>query len=80
MTLYRETPCEHGKVRLHELTGMHRLVARDEGRPTVCPGGSREEVVVDYAAALEQLVIGTDGEYGNRDWAKVIVDAALYPT
>ena len=39
MTLYRETPCEHGHMSMHPAEDTH------------CPGGSREEVTVDYEAA-----------------------------
>ena len=46
MTLYRETPCEHG-------------IFDDDPDQLVqehfqdCPGGSRKEVTIDYAAAFQ---------------------------
>ena len=39
MTLYRETPCEHGLM-YHHGTRDENLIWLDED----CPGGSREEV------------------------------------
>lgn len=44
-TLYRETPCEHGYAVEHAQDG-HTPIAY------VCPGGSREEVTIDYEAAV----------------------------
>lgn len=38
MTLYRETPCEHGAI------GTHDLWTQDTGRGKGCSGGSYEEV------------------------------------
>lgn len=72
MTLYRETSCEHGELEAHQthLPSMH------EG--PVCPGGSREEVTIDYEAAVIALVQG-QGHMAARQ-AKGVVDAALRVT
>ena len=68
MTLYRETTCDHGYMVKHPL---HNVFA------VGCPGGSREEVTIDYEAALrmarEELELNIyEGE------ARAIVDAALH--
>ena len=74
MTLYRETPCEHGYSVAHCLCD-HRTVEC----PGWCPGGSREEVTVDYEAAAQELMqirpaIPVDVTFP----VKRIVDAALH--
>ena len=73
MTLYRETTCPtHG--------GQHDPI---EG---ICPGGSREEVTIDYEAAgrkfhdivygpADTLVAITDPSVQN---GRAILDAALH--
>ena len=43
MTLYRETPCKHGRV--------GDCDAQTHGAGRYCPGGPREEVTIDYEAA-----------------------------
>lgn len=57
MTLYRETPCEHDYMESHytcdhigypEYNQMHHTNCQ-------CPGGSREEVTIDYGAAAGLL-------------------------
>ena len=50
MTLYWETPCEHGYTRRHLNTGNYG--DRFDKR---CPGGPREEVTIDYEAAAGLL-------------------------
>ena len=51
--LYRETLCEHDWMRPHALTDGQGLAERNiVGR---CPGGSREEVVIDYKAATDAV-------------------------
>lgn len=44
-SLYRETPCEHNLIESHKQSsdGMW------------CPGGSREEVTIDYEAATAEV-------------------------
>ncbi len=49
MKLYRETPCEHGKMQAHGVRG----VIHGEGIPE-CYGGSRKKVVIGYEAAGQQ--------------------------
>jgi len=84
MKLYRETTCEHG------LTGQHETWQSDDGEVLFnidsyrgemdfdfvgeCPGGSREEVVIDYEAAskrryedVKQLA-EQNGLVGLIDW------------
>ena len=46
MTLYRETPCEHGESISH-----WRFPDPTDFDGEWCLGGSREEVVIDYEAA-----------------------------
>ena len=64
MTLYRETPCDHGWIKPH---------------PN-CPGGSREEVTIDYEAGRgtafrlrHKFMAGMFDEVSQS-----IIDAALH--
>ncbi len=45
VTLWRETPCEHGYMESHYIYEHTRFLTRM--RPVFCPGGSREEVTID---------------------------------
>ena len=71
MTLYREEPCKHGQV--------GDCDAQTHGAGRYCPGGSREEVTIDYKAAKatafrlrHRFMAGQFAEVTNS-----IVDAAL---
>ncbi len=66
--LYRETPCEHGELIPHP-TLIHDV---DD-----CPGGSREEVTIDYEAAEAIMLNLRPWDAGAEDWAHEIVDAAF---
>ena len=76
MTLYRETRCEHDYIDPHMVTRTQR-----------CPGGSREEVVIDYEAAAQRVaklrqIEHTPNHYEtdqnwDQNWSRDIVDAAL---
>ncbi len=84
MTLYRETPCEHGVVTQHP---------EADWRSDVCPGGSRIKETVDYEAAAMEYLLST-GRYENpvevwenvpltvrvaaEEYSARIVDAALH--
>ena len=73
MTLYRETPCEHNAMEPHVWFTTKTRLARN------CPGGSREEVTIDYEAAAQELMqirpaIPLDVTFP----VKRIVDAALH--
>ena len=76
MTLYRETPCEHGRIddcdAITTPTGLGRY----------CPGGSREEVTIDYEAAEERFIaaralIPALSMSDTRALAESIIEAAL---
>ena len=71
MTLYRETPCEHEYVDEHGPFKGVDLIG--------CPGGSREEVTIDYEAAAEigEQWLGQIGEDRTLK-ARAMVDAALH--
>ncbi len=85
-TLYRETQCEHGLI-----GDCRGYVIDDEGLPmdpsewlaslgNSCPGGSREEMTIDYEAAHAELDIWAYEAEGIRDSVTAtrnIVDAAL---
>ena len=77
MTLYRETPCEHGRVQ------SHGAVPKWAGGTGIseCPGGSREEVTIDYEAAARLGVVWasfTEKEKVRRiAYVKPFVDTAL---
>ncbi len=87
MTLYRETPCEHKGAydsNAHLIDGMTRHPLGDPIRFNLggaktfadwCPGGSREEVTIDYEAAKRESRKPTSGNYYAD--ARAIVDAAL---
>lgn len=62
--LYRETPCEHDLIESHKQAsdGMW------------CPGGSREEVTIDYEAAAATIRLSN---LDSRQMARAAVDAAL---
>lgn len=49
MSLYRETPCEHGNP--PGICADGGVFIGEYGREPKCPGGSREEVTLDYEAA-----------------------------
>ncbi len=78
--LYRETPCEHDLMESHTA-----ITGQGIGeRPIIslhCPGGTREEVVIDYEAAArvwlgDELFDGLqeiDGE-----WDKALVHAVKH--
>ena len=78
MTLYRETPCKkHGHMRAHHS-------GEDSGKEYVahetmiyCPGGSREEVVIDYQAALREAREGLGLNIYEGE-VRGIIDAALH--
>ncbi len=73
MTLYRETPCEHGYVHSHKDwygPGNTEYVAR-------CPGGSREEVTINHEAAARVFEIAGYRNKGIRILLDSAVDAAL---
>lgn len=53
MTLYRETPCEHGRVERHAGIWPDNL---DKFPTGICPGGSREEVTIDYEMATRRAI------------------------
>ena len=76
-TLYRETPCEHGDI--WNPHGIASGVILDK----TCPGGSREEVVIDYVEAFstwwrhdhiqndqERLVIAIDAALKNAGFTR----------
>ncbi len=71
--LYRETLCKHGWPDAHSMHGI----------PVGCPGGSREEVVIDYEAALDVWLNTSVREIEQVDGRvalglmKAAVDAAL---
>ncbi len=89
MTLYRETPCEHGLLDAHDWYTSKPLEHGDVPWPWFdgdCPGGSRTEVVIDYEAALLPFLKEHrryhniyDGDHPNYplDLIRVAVDAAL---
>ena len=58
MSMYRETPCEHGLFDTHDWYTSKPLEHGDvpwswfDGD---CPGGSREEVTIDYEAFHKAL-------------------------
>ena len=56
MTLYRETPCEHGYMEEHytcdHIGYPEYNQIRHADELCHCPGGSRTEVTIDYDAAL----------------------------
>ena len=68
-TLYRETPCEV----CGEPVGEHDGPVTDSCEGS---GGSREEVTIDYEAAL-RLLESDAGENLPSGWAVAVVDAAL---
>ncbi len=88
MSLYRETPCEQcGTMYPPGETedGLHVFWNEDDGGPLACkgPGGSREEVTIDYEAAHAELDIWAYEAEGIRDSdtaIRTIVDAALKVT
>ena len=76
MTLYRETPCEHGYSVAHCLCDYRTVEC-----PGWCPGGSREEVTIDYEAAARLGVVWaslTEKEQVTRiAYVKPFIDTAL---
>ena len=83
MTLYRETPCEHGNHpgwphchKGHPRCGMDGTFC-----DTWCPGGPREEVTIDYEAAARLGVVWasfTEKEKARRiAYVKPFIDTAL---
>ena len=68
MTLYRETPCEHGQIDEHYYPAYHDETMK-------CPGGFREEVTIDYEAATQALAIT---HVTAAQLARFVVDAALH--
>ena len=54
-TLYRETLCEHEKLDAHD-----RISVNPWRLAEWCPGGSREEVTIDYEAAARLGVVWVD--------------------
>ena len=82
MTLYRETPCEHGLMDKHDWYVSRPLQHGDSALAGyfdgLCPGGSREEVTINYEAAIAKhnelypVPLSARGEA----WVHEIVDAA----
>ena len=79
--LYRETECRHGYVGGHPITEWNELRQRDDLLD--CNGGSREEVIIDYAEAFstwwrhdhilndqERLVIAIDAAFKSAGFTK----------
>ena len=89
MTMYREIPCEHGRMQAHGVRG----VIHGEGIPE-CFGGSREEVTIDQlvfmvanACASHDMQSGpfdmlaeldTNMSDAYKRFARKHVDAALH--
>ena len=77
MTLYREIPCKHGLTDTHFIDNHKSF---NWAHPE-CPGGSHEEIIVDYEAAVYGFWDGeASGPPPNGDdlkRAKQAVDAAL---
>ncbi len=73
--LYRETPCQHGYAVEHVQNGFDSRQPPHDPPNHVCPGGSREEVVIDYEAATQALAIT---HVTAAQLARFVVDAALY--
>ena len=70
MTLYRETPCEHGNIDCR--------MARNADRIRDCPGGSREEVTIDYDLAYNTAISkGIDIRPSQFDELKIVINVAL---
>lgn len=70
LVLHRETYCEHGDTEPHWPT-TDSLIHDEAVR---CPGGSREVVTIDYAAAADEM----DRQHSGGLWSpSAIVDAAL---
>ena len=79
MTLYRETPCEHGHMNMHDRkTGETIWSDTDPDMKLTCPGGSREEVTINYdAAEAIMLDLHVSWDAGAEEWARKIVNVAL---
>ena len=88
--LYRETPCQHGYAVEHVQDGFDsRLQPPHDPPNNYCPGGSREEVVIDYEAVADALC-RFDNDMGpdvavegipcdvHRQAARLAIDAAVH--
>ena len=71
MTLYRETPCEHGLLNEHDWYTSKPLQT-DSALvgyfPGLCPGGSREEVTIDFGDMAEVPVSKIRKALDTYDW------------
>lgn len=81
MTLYQETPCEHGLLNEHDWYTSRPLQA-DSALvgyfPGLCPGGSREEVTIDYKEFHKALYEWYHSERPmSSDIERQLVDTAL---
>ena len=77
MTLYRETPCQHGQQRAHmygEESGKEFSVGENMLR---CTEFSCEEVSVDYAIAF-QTWWRHDHILNDQERLVIAIDAALH--
>ncbi len=77
--LYRETKCEHGYAVEHVQNGFDSRQPPHDPPNHVCPGGSREEVVIDYEAAAKVDVewMGTNAPRGRILKARAVVDGGF---
>jgi hypothetical protein len=71
MTLYWETPCKHGRVERHGDIWPDNLDKFSNG---ICPGGSREEVTIDYKAGAKRIWFMSPCE---QSWDYVMQTATL---
>lgn len=71
MTLYYETPCDHGDVAPHGIGINARITGRID-----CPGGERVPVSIDYEAAEQAFAEWADHTTPEKAVVR-IVDAAL---
>ncbi len=83
-TLYREILCEHGWFDAHDWYTSKSLTHKDVFWPFFdgeCPGGSREEVTIDYEAAARLGVVWADltekQKVARIAYVKPFIDAAL---
>ena len=80
MSLYRETPCEHGRKASHRISVVACSIGYCKHTPIheLCNGGSRTEVTIDYEAFHKALYEWYHSEAPmSADREKELVNAAL---